>query len=134
MAEMASRTGTLTHTQLGVLTELLRKDFRELMDEIEEELEGSEYEGYLDRMKDGQELADQSVVNMLYDIELADVDRHIDEVRDVEAALLRLKAGHYGICIECGDPIGYERLHAYPIAKRCYACQLDHERRKLAQG
>lgn len=135
MAEAAKRDARhLTRGQLETLSEMLKKDLRELVDEIEEKLEGSEYEGYLERMMDGQELADQAVINTLYDIDLADIDRHINEVRDVEAALLRVKSGKYGLCTDCSDPIGYERLHAYPIAKRCYACQLDHERRKLAQG
>ncbi len=135
MAEAAkSNAAHLTTRQLGTLSEMLKKDLRELVNEIEEELAGSEYEGYLERMMDGQELADQAVINSLYDIDLAEIDRHINEVRDVEAALLRLKSGRFGVCIECRDPIGYERLHAYPIAKRCYACQLDYERRKLAQG
>jgi RNA polymerase-binding transcription factor DksA len=41
---------------------------------------------------------------------------------DVEAALARRDAGGYGICENCGRPIGAERLAARPAARTCIAC------------
>lgn len=41
---------------------------------------------------------------------------------DVEAALARRDAGHYGICETCGRPIGAERLAARPAARTCIDC------------
>ncbi len=35
--------------------------------------------------------------------------------------------GRYGVCVDCGAEIGYEPLLAYPTAKRCIACQRQHE-------
>lgn len=37
----------------------------------------------------------------------------------VLAAKQRLDDGSYGICVECGRPIGEERLEALPWAARC---------------
>jgi DnaK suppressor protein len=45
--------------------------------------------------------------------------RRLDEV---EAALARRDAGHYGICETCGRPIGAERLAARPAARTCIDC------------
>jgi DnaK suppressor protein len=41
---------------------------------------------------------------------------------DVEAALARREAGHYGICETCGRPIAPERLAARPTARTCIDC------------
>ena len=49
------------------------------------------------------------------------------DVRDILAARLRMNAGTYGTCVDCGEAIGYQRLLAYPTAKRCIACQREHE-------
>lgn len=58
----------------------------------------------------------------------------VGEVRDIVAAEERVAAGRYGICIDCGDDIGYERLKAYPSAKRCLSCQQHREKtRKPSQ-
>jgi RNA polymerase-binding transcription factor DksA len=38
---------------------------------------------------------------------------------DVEAALLRLQDGTYGLCEVCGKPIGAARLEAMPAARLC---------------
>jgi RNA polymerase-binding protein DksA len=40
----------------------------------------------------------------------------------VETALVRIEAGTYGACEECGDSIGTERLQALPFASRCIRC------------
>lgn len=40
----------------------------------------------------------------------------------LEAALERLHAPDYGVCIECGKDIGFDRLEADPQALHCKAC------------
>jgi DnaK suppressor protein len=35
--------------------------------------------------------------------------------------------GQYGICENCGQPIGAERLEALPTATRCIRCQTEWE-------
>ena len=41
---------------------------------------------------------------------------------DVDAALTRREAGAYGVCENCGGPIGAERLAARPSVRTCIAC------------
>ncbi len=45
-----------------------------------------------------------------------------DEVRQIDAALLRLRAGSYGICERCGEIIDSQRLRVVPYAVRCSRC------------
>ena len=63
--------------------------------------------------------------------EKANADR-INEIleRDrVQASLaeVRRAQGDYGICENCGRPIGEERMAAVPTATRCVACQSEWE-------
>ena len=58
-------------------------------------------------------------------MELSDA---LAELNAIDAALQRLHDGNYGVCIDCDDEIGYERLQAYPTAKRCHDCQEVYER------
>jgi RNA polymerase-binding transcription factor DksA len=48
------------------------------------------------------------------------------ELREVEAALTRVKAGDYGLCTECGAPLPLARLGALPHARRCMLCETSH--------
>ncbi|MFQ5763544.1 MAG: TraR/DksA family transcriptional regulator [Rhodospirillales bacterium] len=41
----------------------------------------------------------------------------------VEAALERIEEKDYGLCIECEEKIGKERLDALPWARYCVNCQ-----------
>jgi DnaK suppressor protein len=41
----------------------------------------------------------------------------------VDAALARLDAGVFGICLSCGQPIAAARLEALPWAAHCIECQ-----------
>ena len=56
------------------------------------------------------------------------VDRHMRDLSALGAARQRIKAGTYGICADCGEPIGQDRLRANPVALRCAECQTARER------
>jgi DnaK suppressor protein len=45
-----------------------------------------------------------------------------EQVAAVDAALERLRAGRYGVCERCGQPIGADRLAARPAARTCVRC------------
>ena len=44
-------------------------------------------------------------------------------LREIEDALERLRAGGYGICLDCGLPVSRKRLEAVPWARYCVTCQ-----------
>lgn len=48
--------------------------------------------------------------------------RRAGELRRIAAALVRLEAGEYGWCVECGEEIGDRRLEVDPAAARCRDC------------
>ncbi len=77
--------------------------------------------------------SDEALLEEALGVDDAIVRQDIEDVRDIMAARRRLSAGEYGICVDCGDDIGYERLLAYPTAKRCIDCQRRHERHKAAR-
>jgi RNA polymerase-binding protein DksA len=53
----------------------------------------------------------------------------VQEIADIEAALQRLDAGTYGICVSCGEPVGEGRLKVRPAATQCLDCaELDRRR------
>ncbi|MEX0451743.1 TraR/DksA family transcriptional regulator [Spiribacter sp. 218] len=82
-------------------------------------------EDIADRVRDP---GDEAVVDLLADLEYADIDRHIGALRATEAALRAWHDGRYGVCADCGGPIPYARLEAYPTASRCIDCQAEYER------
>jgi DnaK suppressor protein len=41
---------------------------------------------------------------------------------DVDRALEKLEEGTYGVCDDCGQPIGPERLEAIPSSVLCVTC------------
>lgn len=44
------------------------------------------------------------------------------EIKRIEAALARIEAGDYGICVTCGQDIGAERLDVLPDTPFCRNC------------
>jgi DnaK suppressor protein len=47
---------------------------------------------------------------------------------EIEAALVRIDDGTYGLCVSCGRPIGEERLEAVPYATLCIDDKRAQER------
>ena len=50
--------------------------------------------------------------------------------QQVRAALLRFEENEYGICVTCGEEVGFRRLEAKPEAPFCISCQAEREQRR----
>lgn len=61
--------------------------------------------------------------------ELATLRNARDLLGQAQRAASRLRAGTYGNCENCGQPIGKARLQAYPRATLCVTCKAKEERR-----
>jgi len=59
------------------------------------------------------------------------IDRAEGRLRLIDEALARVDNGTYGICADCGDEIGLERLKVLPFAVRCVDCE---SRRSRGEG
>lgn len=51
------------------------------------------------------------------------------EIRQIQAALKRMRAGEYGVCVNCGADISVERLDVLPATARCRYCAEPAPRR-----
>jgi len=119
----------LSAKQVSELAGQLDARYRLLLDEVRDEFEHAEDQQYAELIgRIPADVGDQSVADALADLNVAIVDRHIGELRDIEAAKARIANRTFGTCIVCGEDIGVERLRAYPTAKRCYRCQQQRER------
>jgi len=117
MTQKSSSTETsaarLTAEQLAELRSLLRAKRRELLSEVlratEElsEAEGREPE-HMDRAESASALDDRA----------QRTGRESALLEEIEAALLRMESGSYGISEDSGEPVGYARLKAVPWARR----------------
>ena len=67
----------------------------------------------LDRIQHGQER----------DLAMGTLDRASKLLREVRAALSRLDAGKFGICLDCEEDISMKRLVAVPWTASCIVCQ-----------
>jgi RNA polymerase-binding transcription factor DksA len=101
---------------------------RQLREEIRATLAKSDSEHYLQIADAVRDLEDDSFADLMVDVNLAEIDRDLEELRAVDAALLRVADGRYGTCDECERPIDPKRLHVSPSALRCIDCQTVHER------
>jgi DnaK suppressor protein len=60
--------------------------------------------------------------NFAKDLAIATIERQRRELAEIEAALARIKAGEYGVCETCDNPIREVRLQALPWARLCIRC------------
>jgi DnaK suppressor protein len=73
---------------------------------------------------------DLSVVDLSEDISLRRLGSNRDILQKIDIACRKLDDGTYGICDECGDEIGVERLMIMPFAVLCRDCQEESEQRE----
>lgn len=125
----------LTPSKLEQLNRQLNASREALLRELREELEHSGDQQRIALLNDEPgDFGDESMANGLADFNVARFHKQIQGLRDIDAALRRLREDEYGVCIECGNDIGFSRLQAYPTAKRCIICQEQHEKTYAQEG
>jgi len=118
---------TLTQQQIRHLSKLMDVRFAREIEEIRavrERTRDQRDEGVL------ADWIDAALVEATLAADDAVINQDVEDARDIKAARERLSAGTYGICEDCGEAIAYERLLAYPTAKRCIHCQRVYEQGK----
>ena len=105
------------------LRKRLRDEHAALRSEVAGELARSEQGRYLDLAGQVHDRGDEAVADLLEDLEIAALDRHVHRVRLIETALAAIDQGRFGLCRVCSEQIGSARLNAEPAAERCIGCQ-----------
>ncbi len=118
----------LTDEQLTSLKQRLESERQQLRNDIRDELLRTDEEQYADLAGQVHDSAEESVADLLSDLNTAMLGQSIKALREVEAAQERMKEGWYGRCEECQEEIPYERLDAYPAARRCMLHQEQYEK------
>ena len=124
----------LTPQQTQELQATIDRRRAALVSELREDVERVRRDRHEDLAGAAPDPGDESVATLIADLDHADVGRDLDELRGLEAARGRISDGSYGVCLECGGEIGFERLRANPSAVRCIRCQTIHEKTYAAPG
>lgn len=77
---------------------------------------------------DVRDSVDDGDARMMSALDLAQLGRNEQELREVQAARLRLDQGRYGLCDTCEEPIPLPRLRARPEARLCLAHEAQWEK------
>ncbi len=109
-----------SHDALRAELKRKKKELSTRLDRIHKNLRRG-YEA--DSKERAKQLEDNEVVDALGNEARA-------EIAKINAALLRMERGEFGICTECGLPINGARLEAYPYADECIECAEFDERRR----
>lgn len=109
------------------LADALRHRRSELLAQVRAELAASDEQHLADLAGKVHDAGDESVADLLADLDAARIDRQVEELRHIQQALARMVEGSYGTCGDCGENIALARLEAQPAASRCIACQDRHD-------
>ena len=119
---------SLGDEQVETLRKAMLARARKLREEIRQTLLKNDSEHYVQIADQVRDLEDESFADLIVDVSLAEIDRDLEELRAIEAALLRVADGSYGMCEACERWIESRRLEVAPQAKRCIDCQTLYER------
>ena len=103
---------------------ILLKEREEIIGGVKHTLESSKEIG-----QDGiQDLGDEAANIYNKQILLSLTENERLRLQELDEALDRIANQTYGVCEECGGPIGMKRLEVRPIAKYCVPCKTKMEK------
>lgn len=124
---MPNQSSCLDRAQLRTLRQQLRERESTIQAEIRGEAARRADTSYAELSGIAPDEGDAATADLLVDIDHALMDRQLGELNDIQETYERMRKRRYGICTDCGQEIGFERLGAFPTAKRCVRCQRAHE-------
>jgi len=77
---------------------------------------------------------DRATIESGRSFELRIRDRERKLLSKIDDALARIDDGTYGVCDDCGEPIGQKRLEARPVTTLCIDCKTIQETREKSKG
>ena len=121
----------LTPGQRALMESALLQQRQRLERQIADQLQGSTRTEHAREMllQDGDDAPARDADR---EVDLARSDLDLAELGAVNTALSRLHTPNYGLCIDCGADIPFERLQNHPHVLRCVACQGALEARHAA--
>lgn len=132
--ETRSHMENLSREQVAQIGEALAERRSMLRAEIGQGLLRAAGDRYRDVAGMVTDSADEAVADLVADLDIAEIERDVQELREVESAIARTRSPGFGDCVECGEPVGFGRLKAQPSAARCIKCQERHERSHARHG
>ena len=74
------------------------------------------------------------LTNQTREVDAALTSLDAEELARIQRALERMAEGSYGQCVECGQPIAFERLKIEPMTLHCVACKSRREQKQGLRG
>ncbi len=108
-------------------TNAFRQMLLERRQALQDEVAARVKAGRRGRPQEGGDGMEDSAADVEGDISLSLIQMQTETLTRIDQAMLRLDAGQYGLCAECGDEISEKRLMALPFAVRCQPCEQSRE-------
>ena len=96
--------------------------------ELQHDVRARIREGREERTPERGDSIDHSDADVQEELGLALLQMRAETLTRIDEALVRLDAGQYGSCFDCGGEIAAQRLQALPFAVRCRDCADKRER------
>jgi len=113
----------LTAKMIRQLEAQLKVQRAVMLEAVRAELVRGDQQSYAAIAGEVPDVGDQATAALLIDFDNEIARRHGEAMRNIDSALTRIKEPYFGICTDCGDDIGIERLMVFPTATRCVTCQ-----------
>ncbi len=115
---------------LDLQKELLTVKREELLKEIDKRLKKDETDD-IPQLSDPADIASQSLQD---ELSMMVAGEEAKSIKQIDDALDRIDAGNYGLCVNCGCDINFERLKAIPFATQCVGCKEKEENDMIPDG
>jgi len=108
--------------------EAARKMLLKMRDEVLKEVQQAN-QASLELGQDGvPDIGDLSANTYSRDVLLNLSENQRQKIRDIDAALERVEAGEYGVCLRCEEEISPRRMEVRPFSRYCVECKSDVEK------
>jgi len=115
------------------MEEKIMQEFRGLLQQQMDELlqdAGKTVSGMTEEKTNFPDPTDRAALESDRNFELRIRDRERKLINKIRQAIERINEGTFGLCENCEEEIGVERLRARPVTTLCIDCKTEQERQE----
>lgn len=131
---MATKIGNLSRNMDKKKLETFRKRLESRQQELRKAVSRTEEDGRVADQDTAQDIADRAASSYTKEFLFSQSNNERQTLQLVEAALLRIREGTFGECVNCGNEITAKRLEYVPETRYCIACQEKREQGLLEEA
>ena len=127
---MVNGMSQLTETQFAQFKIQLNIDLEKIRSDIDTIFATSTHSSHHLAVKNLASLSTDELIEFTSKIDNPELKKNIEQLKNIDASLVSIEVGMYGLCSDCESELTLAQLSSNPTTQRCPNCEAKYQKQR----